>query len=175
MARINADDLPNLRPSVSSAVSLYLRLRLRRSGSLRWRPCARASRKAQGRRRSRGRSCSAARIHLDIGQPNTLFYHRVLAGGGELYFLLLRRPKERSREKKVRTKRKGEAKEDGIAMFCASAASPAVPVLVVPAKIRSVVLLLVGATSAPSCVPVLQLTLGAPPPFHVKVAEGARG
>ena len=32
MARINADDLPNLRPSVSSAVSLYRRLRLCRSG-----------------------------------------------------------------------------------------------------------------------------------------------
>ena len=38
MARINADDLPNLRPSVSSAVSLYLRFRLCRSGSLRVKP-----------------------------------------------------------------------------------------------------------------------------------------
>jgi hypothetical protein len=33
MARINADDLPNLRPSASSAVSLYLRLRRSRAGS----------------------------------------------------------------------------------------------------------------------------------------------
>ena len=32
-------------------------------------------------------------IHLDIGQPDTLFYGRVLAGRGELYFFLLRRPK----------------------------------------------------------------------------------
>src|SRR6266487_472648 len=30
-------------------------------------------------------------IHLYIGQPDTLFYHRVLAGRGELYFFLLRR------------------------------------------------------------------------------------
>src|SRR5207247_5205189 len=41
-------------------------------------------------------------IHLDISQPDTLFYDRVLAGRGELYFFLLRRPKaagqERSRE-----------------------------------------------------------------------------
>src|SRR6266480_2545419 len=29
-------------------------------------------------------------IHLDIGQPDALFYHRVLAGRGELYFFRVR-------------------------------------------------------------------------------------
>src|SRR5439155_13116311 len=31
-------------------------------------------------------------IHLDIGQPDTLFHHRTLAGSRELYFFLFRRP-----------------------------------------------------------------------------------
>ena len=55
-------------------------------------------------------------IHLDIGQPDTLFYGRVLAGRGELYFFLLRPRGSRAgavlRRREVRTKRKREAKED---------------------------------------------------------------
>src|SRR4030095_558612 len=38
-------------------------------------------------------------IHLDIGQPDTLFYHRVLAGRGELYFFLLHGSKAAGHER----------------------------------------------------------------------------
>src|SRR4029453_5407656 len=38
-------------------------------------------------------------IHLAIGPPDTLFYHRALAGCGELYFFLLRRPQAARQER----------------------------------------------------------------------------
>src|SRR5262249_41258686 len=37
-------------------------------------------------------------IHFDIGQPDTLFYYRALAGSGELYFFLFRCPKNAGKE-----------------------------------------------------------------------------